>query len=102
MLGGHQSRGKLGPNGSLGRGRILPRSSSFDDLHRQTAPDVAGDQQLLDRIPVRLGWPATQRATQPRHEAAAASLQTRGQISRRLFGGLDWRLRGRRDDLRLR
>ena len=60
--------------------RPPPSRSSFRRRARSTtsigqhAADVAGDQQLLDRVPVGCGRARLQQAPQTRHEAAAAPL----------------------------
>jgi len=62
--------------GLLGRGD--PDAVTWDEVEETLiAGDVGGDQQLLDRIPVRSGGPAAKHAPQARHEAAPAALQTR-------------------------
>ena len=47
---GEQGR-QLGPDRGL-RADVAALAGALDDVHRELRPDVAGDQDLLDRVPV--------------------------------------------------
>ena len=53
---------------------VPPAAGTVDDVHGQGRPDVAGDQRLLDLVPVRLAARA-ERAPQPGGEAGAGLLE---------------------------
>src|SRR5450759_233163 len=87
-LAGHEPRRQLSSNGGLGRGGILARPSPFHDIGGQVAAHVAGDQQLLDRLPIGVGRAAPQDAPKARHEPSAAALETGRKVAGRVVVGL--------------
>ena len=94
LVARHQARGELGPNGRLGRRRVLAGTGALDDLRRQAAADVAGDQKLLDGLPIGVSRPAPENAANARHEAAPAACEAGRQVARSLRPRLVRRIGG--------
>ena len=72
----HEERRELGPDGRLGAARIAPAASTLHEVDRQGRADVAGDQRLLDLVPLRpLAGAGPEERPEPRHEVAPGPFQ---------------------------
>ena len=92
MLARQQTRGQLGSNGRLGRRCVFAGPRSLDHFHRQAAAHIAGDQQLLDSLPIGVRRPTPKDASNASHEAAAAAGESGRQVARRIHLGSDGQL----------
>ena len=68
-----EQAGELVADGLLG-GDVAALARALDEVHRQGGPDVAGDQRLLDLLPVRPAGHA-ERAAEPGAEPGAGLLE---------------------------
>ena len=95
-VAGHEQVGQLGPDRGLGGFDSTALPGALDELDREGAPDVPGDQGLLDIVPIcGLDPRSGQEPPQPGHEPVAALLQAGHEIAgrpARLRAGLGRRM----------
>ena len=70
---GDEQPRELRPNGGLGASTSLALARPLDEVHRERGADVAGDQDLLDLVPVGVIVAAAERAAQAGAEPACAT-----------------------------